>query len=123
MVKVKFERIKLYVNIGIIGYVDYGKIILIAVIIKVLFFKGKVQFMVYDQIDKVLEERERGIIINIVYVEYEIDVRYYVYVDCSGYVDYVKNMIIGAVQMDGVILVVFAVDGLMLQIREYILFV
>lgn len=123
MVKVKFERIKLYVNIGIIGYVDYGKIILIVVIIKVLFFKGKVQFMVYDQIDKVLEERERGIIINIVYVEYEIDVRYYVYVDCLGYVDYVKNMIIGVVQMDGVILVVFVVDGLMLQIREYILFV
>lgn len=121
MFKEKFECIKLYVNVGIIGYVDYGKIMLIVVIIIVLvkIYGGVV--CVFDQIDNVLEEKVCGIIINIFYVEYDILICYYVYVDCLGYVDYVKNMIIGVVQMDGVILVVVVIDGLMLQICEYIL--
>lgn len=96
MVKEKFNRIKLYVNIGIIGYVDYGKMILSAVILVVFFLKGFVEMKDYDNIDNVFEEKERGIIIVIFYIEYEIENRYYAYVDCLGYVDYVKNMIIGA---------------------------
>lgn len=113
MVCVKFEWMKDYVNIGIIGYVDYGKIILMVVIIMILVELGGVKVWKYEDIDVVFEEKVWGIIINIVYVEYEIDSCYYVYVDCFGYVDYVKNMIIGVVQMDGVILVVFVVDGFM----------
>lgn len=97
MVKEKFNRIKLYVNIGIIGYVDYGKMILSVVILVVFFLKGFVEMKDYDNIDNVFEEKERGIIIVIFYIEYEIENRYYVYVDCLGYVDYVKNMIIGVV--------------------------
>lgn len=123
MFKEKFERMKLYVNVGMIGYVDYGKMMLIVVLIKVMVQQYGGEVKGYDQIDNVLEERECGIIIVIVYVEYESDKCYYVYVDCLGYVDYVKNMIMGVVQMDGVILVVSVVDGLMLQICEYILFV
>lgn len=95
MVKEKFNRIKLYVNIGIIGYVDYGKMILSVVILVVFFLKGFVEMKDYDNIDNVFEEKERGIIIVIFYIEYEIENRYYAYVDCLGYVDYVKNMIIG----------------------------
>lgn len=97
MVKEKFNRIKLYVNIGIIGYVDYGKMILSVVILVVFFLKGFVEMKDYDNIDNVFEEKERGIIIVIFYIEYEIENRYYAYVDCLGYVDYVKNMIIGVV--------------------------
>ena len=97
MLCVKFECKKLYVNIGIIGYVDYGKIILIVVIIMILVVVGGLVGKKYDEIDLVLEEKVCGIIINIVYVEYEIEKCYYVYVDCLGYVDYVKNMIIGVV--------------------------
>lgn len=123
MVCEKFERNKFYVNIGIIGYVDYGKIIFIVVIINVFVKKGQVEVQNYVDIDGVFEECECGIIINIVYVEYEIEICYYVYVDCFGYVDYVKNMIIGVVQMDGVILVCVVIDGLMVQIKEYILLV
>ncbi len=121
MAKAKFERTKPHVNIGTIGHVDHGKTSLTAAITKVLAAKGKAQFMAYDAIDKAPEERERGITINTAHVEYETDKRHYAHVDCPGHADYVKNMITGAAQMDGAILVVSAADGPMPQTREHIL--
>lgn len=121
MAKAKFERTKPHVNIGTIGHVDHGKTTLTAAITKVLALKGRAQFMAYDQIDKAPEERERGITINTAHVEYETDARHYAHVDCPGHADYVKNMITGAAQMDGAILVVSAADGPMPQTREHIL--
>jgi elongation factor Tu len=121
MAKQKFVRTKPHVNIGTIGHVDHGKTSLTAAITKVLAEKGKAQFMAYDQIDKAPEERERGITINTAHVEYETDKRHYAHVDCPGHADYVKNMITGAAQMDGAILVVSAADGPMPQTREHIL--
>jgi len=118
--KAKFERNKPHVNIGTIGHVDHGKTTLTAAITKVLGFKGKAEYMAYDQIDKAPEERERGITINTAHVEYETDSRHYAHVDCPGHADYVKNMITGAAQMDGAILVVSAADGPMPQTREHI---
>ena len=120
MAKAKFERNKPHINIGTIGHVDHGKTTLTAAITKVLGFKGKAEFMAYDQIDKAPEERERGITINTAHVEYETDARHYAHVDCPGHADYVKNMITGAAQMDGAILVVSAADGPMPQTREHI---
>ena len=120
MAKAKFERNKPHVNIGTIGHVDHGKTTLTAAITKVLGFKGKAEYMAYDQIDKAPEERERGITINTAHVEYETDSRHYAHVDCPGHADYVKNMITGAAQMDGAILVVSAADGPMPQTREHI---
>jgi elongation factor Tu len=121
MAKQKFERTKPHVNIGTIGHVDHGKTSLTAAITKVLAEQGKAQFMAYDQIDKAPEERERGITINTAHVEYETEKRHYAHVDCPGHADYVKNMITGAAQMDGAILVVSAADGPMPQTREHIL--
>jgi elongation factor Tu len=121
MAKAKFERTKPHVNIGTIGHVDHGKTSLTAAITKVLASKGKAQFMAYDAIDKAPEERERGITINTAHVEYETDKRHYAHVDCPGHADYVKNMITGAAQRDGAILVVSAADGPMPQTREHIL--
>jgi elongation factor Tu len=121
MSKEKFERTKPHVNVGTIGHVDHGKTTLTAAITKVLAAKGKAQFMAYDQIDKAPEERERGITIATAHVEYETDKRHYAHVDCPGHADYVKNMITGAAQMDGAILVVSAADGPMPQTREHIL--
>ena len=121
MSKEKFERNKPHVNVGTIGHVDHGKTSLTAAITKVLAAKGKAQFMAYDQIDKAPEERERGITIATAHVEYESDKRHYAHVDCPGHADYVKNMITGAAQMDGAILVVSAADGPMPQTREHIL--
>jgi elongation factor Tu len=121
MAKAKFERNKPHVNIGTIGHVDHGKTSLTAAITKVLAEAGKAQFMAYDQIDKSPEERERGITISTAHVEYETDNRHYAHVDCPGHADYVKNMITGAAQMDGAILVVSAADGPMPQTREHIL--
>jgi len=121
MAKAKFERTKPHVNIGTIGHVDHGKTTLTAAITKVLALRGKAQFMAYDQIDKAPEEKERGITINTAHVEYETDNRHYAHVDCPGHADYVKNMITGAAQMDGAILVVSAADGPMPQTREHIL--
>ncbi len=121
MAKAKFERSKPHVNIGTIGHVDHGKTTLTAAITKVLSFKGHAQFEAYDMIDKAPEERERGITINTAHVEYETDKRHYAHVDCPGHADYVKNMITGAAQMDGAILVVSAADGPMPQTREHIL--
>jgi len=121
MAKQRFERTKPHVNIGTIGHVDHGKTTLTAAITKVLSEKGKAQFMAYDAIDKAPEERERGITINTAHVEYETDKRHYAHVDCPGHADYVKNMITGAAQMDGAILVVSAADGPMPQTREHIL--
>ena len=120
MAKAKFERTKPHVNIGTIGHVDHGKTTLTAAITKVLGFKGDAQFMAYDQIDKAPEEKERGITINTAHVEYQTDARHYAHVDCPGHADYVKNMITGAAQMDGAILVVSAADGPMPQTREHI---
>lgn len=111
----------MYVNVGTIGYVDYGKTTLTVVMMWVLSVKFGGEVKVFDDIDNVFEECERGITIVIVYVEYEMEVCHYVHVDCLGYVDYVKNMIMGVVQMDGAILVVSVVDGLMFQIWEHIL--
>jgi elongation factor Tu len=108
-------------NIGTIGHVDHGKTTLTAAITKVLEKQGKAKFMAYDQIDKAPEERERGVTINIAHVEYETDKRHYAHVDCPGHADYIKNMITGAAQMDGAILVVSAADGPMPQTREHIL--
>ncbi|HEX9060465.1 MAG TPA: elongation factor Tu [Clostridia bacterium] len=121
MAKAKFERNKPHINIGTIGHVDHGKTSLTAAITKVLGFQGKAQFMAYDMIDKAPEERERGITINTAHVEYETENRHYAHVDCPGHADYVKNMITGAAQMDGAILVVSAADGPMPQTREHIL--
>lgn len=121
MAKAKFERTKPHVNIGTIGHVDHGKTTLTAAITKVLAEKGQAQFQDYSMIDKAPEERERGITINTSHVEYETEGRHYAHVDCPGHADYVKNMITGAAQMDGAILVVSAADGPMPQTREHIL--
>ena len=121
MAKQKFERTKPHVNIGTIGHVDHGKTTLTAAITKVLSEKGMAQFEDYSMIDKAPEERERGITINTAHVEYETDTRHYAHVDCPGHADYVKNMITGAAQMDGAILVVAATDGVMAQTKEHIL--
>jgi elongation factor Tu len=121
MAKAKFERTKPHCNIGTIGHVDHGKTSLTAAITKVLAEKGMAQYSAYDQIDKAPEERERGITISTAHVEYETDKRHYAHVDCPGHADYVKNMITGAAQMDGAILVVSAADGPMPQTREHIL--
>jgi len=121
MAKAKFERSKPHVNIGTIGHVDHGKTTLTAAITTVLSQKGFAQATKYDQIDKAPEEKERGITINTSHVEYETDNRHYAHVDCPGHADYVKNMITGAAQMDGAILVVSAADGPMPQTREHIL--
>ena len=121
MAKEKFERTKPHINIGTIGHVDHGKTTLTAAITKTLGIQGKAEFMAYDMIDKAPEERERGITINTAHVEYETTNRHYAHVDCPGHADYVKNMITGAAQMDGAILVVSAADGPMPQTREHIL--
>ena len=121
MAKAKFERNKPHVNIGTIGHVDHGKTTLTAAITKVLAGKGQAEFKAFDQIDNAPEERERGITIATAHVEYETDARHYAHVDCPGHADYVKNMITGAAQMDGAILVVSAADGPMPQTREHIL--
>ncbi len=121
MAKAKFERTKPHVNIGTIGHVDHGKTTLTAAITKALSLKGQAKFEDYANIDKAPEERERGITINTSHVEYETDNRHYAHVDCPGHADYVKNMITGAAQMDGAILVVSAADGPMPQTREHIL--
>ncbi len=121
MAKAKFERTKPHVNIGTIGHVDHGKTSLTAAITKVLGFRGSANYVAYDMIDKAPEERERGITINTAHVEYETESRHYAHVDCPGHADYVKNMITGAAQMDGAILVVSAADGPMPQTREHIL--
>ena len=121
MAKEKFERNKPHVNIGTIGHVDHGKTSLTAAITKVLAMKGQAQYEAYDMIDKAPEEKERGITISTAHVEYETDKRHYAHVDCPGHADYVKNMITGAAQMDGAILVVSAADGPMPQTREHIL--
>ena len=121
MAKEKFDRSKPHVNIGTIGHVDHGKTTLTAAITKVLHDEGKADFVDYANIDKAPEERERGITINTAHVEYETEKRHYAHVDCPGHADYVKNMITGAAQMDGAILVVSAADGPMPQTREHIL--
>ncbi len=121
MAKAKFERNKPHVNIGTIGHVDHGKTTLTAAITKTLGLKGDAEYTAYDMIDKAPEERERGITINTAHVEYETDKRHYAHVDCPGHADYVKNMITGAAQMDGAILVVAATDGPMAQTKEHLL--
>ena len=121
MAKAKFERTKPHVNIGTIGHVDHGKTTLTAAITKVLGLKGQAEFKAYDAIDNAPEEKERGITINTSHVEYQTETRHYAHVDCPGHADYVKNMITGAAQMDGAILVVSAADGPMPQTREHIL--
>src|SRR3974390_1316409 len=121
MAKAKFERTKPHCNIGTIGHVDHGKTSLTAAITKVLAEQGKAQYTAYDQIDKAPEEKARGITISTAHVEYETNNRHYAHVDCPGHADYVKNMITGAAQMDGAILVVSAADGAMPQTREHIL--
>ena len=121
MAKAKFERTKPHCNIGTIGHVDHGKTTLTAAITKVLAESGKANYTAYDQIDKAPEEKARGITISTAHVEYETDKRHYAHVDCPGHADYVKNMITGAAQMDGAILVVSAADGPMPQTREHIL--
>ena len=121
MAKQKFERTKPHVNIGTIGHVDHGKTTLTAAITKYLAMKGQAQFEDYASIDKAPEEKERGITINTAHVEYETDARHYAHVDCPGHADYIKNMITGAAQMDGAILVIAATDGPMAQTKEYIL--
>jgi len=121
MAKAKFERTKPHCNIGTIGHVDHGKTTLTAAITKVLAESGGAEFTAYDQIDKAPEEKERGITIATAHVEYETEKRHYAHVDCPGHADYVKNMITGAAQMDGAVLVVNAADGPMPQTREHIL--
>ena len=121
MAKAHFERNKPHVNIGTIGHVDHGKTTLTAAITKYLSLKGQAQFEAYDMIDKAPEERERGITINTAHVEYETDARHYAHVDCPGHADYIKNMITGAAQMDGAILVIAGTDGPMAQTKEHIL--
>ena len=121
MAKAKFERTKPHVNIGTIGHVDHGKTTLTAAITKTLAMKGGAAFVDYANIDKAPEERERGITINTAHVEYETDTRHYAHVDCPGHTDYIKNMITGAAQMDGAILVIAATDGPMAQTKEHLL--
>src|SRR3990172_6551707 len=121
MAKEKFKRTKPHCNVGTIGHVDHGKTTLTAAITKIAAERGNAQFVAYDQIDKAPEEKARGITINTAHVEYETDKRHYAHVDCPGHADYVKNMITGAAQMDGAILVVSAADGPMPQTREHIL--
>jgi elongation factor Tu len=121
MAKAKFERTKPHLNVGTIGHVDHGKTTLTAAITKVLSFKNMANYVSYDNIDKAPEERERGITIATAHVEYQTDKRHYAHVDCPGHADYVKNMITGAAQMDGAIIVVSAADGPMPQTREHIL--
>ncbi len=121
MAKQKFERTKPHVNIGTIGHVDHGKTTLTAAITKYLAFQGKADYTDYSSIDKAPEERERGITINTAHVEYETEKRHYAHVDCPGHADYIKNMITGAAQMDGAILVIAATDGPMAQTKEHIL--
>ncbi len=121
MAKAKFERNKPHVNIGTIGHVDHGKTTLTAAITKTLAMKGGAAFIDYANIDKAPEERERGITINTAHVEYETDVRHYAHVDCPGHADYIKNMITGAAQMDGAILVIASTDGPMAQTKEHLL--
>ena len=121
MAKEKFDRSKPHVNVGTIGHIDHGKTTLTAAITKVLSLKKQAEFRAYDQIDNAPEERERGITINIAHVEYTTDKRHYAHVDCPGHRDYIKNMITGAAQMDGAILVVAAPDGPMPQTREHVL--
>src|SRR5262250_3435049 len=121
MAKAKFERNKPHCNVGTIGHVDHGKTTLTAAITKVLAESGGATFMAYDQIDKAPEEKARGITINTAHVEYETKNRHYAHVDCPGHADYIKNMITGAAQMDGAILVVAANDGPMPQTREHVL--
>src|SRR5512147_2745374 len=122
MAKAKFERTKEHMNVGTIGHIDHGKTTLTAAITKALGLRNpKVSFTPFDQIDKAPEEKERGITISIAHVEYETDKRHYAHVDCPGHADYIKNMITGAAQMDGAILVVGADDGPMAQTREHIL--
>src|SRR3978361_1027584 len=121
MAKAKFERTKPHLNLGTIGHVDHGKTSLTAAITKVLAETGGATFTSYDNIDKAPEERERGITISTAHVEYETEARHYAHVDCPGHADYVKNMITGAAQMDGAILVVAATDGPMPQTREHVL--
>ena len=121
MAKQKFERTKPHVNIGTIGHIDHGKTTLTAAITKVLAMKGQAQYTDYSSIDKAPEERERGITINTAHVEYETDARHYAHVDCPGHADYIKNMITGAAQMDGAIMVIAASDGPMAQTKEHLL--
>ena len=121
MAKAHFERTKPHVNIGTIGHVDHGKTTLTAAITKYLSLKGQASFEDYSNIDKAPEERERGITINTAHVEYETDARHYAHVDCPGHADYVKNMITGAAQMDGAILVIASTDGPMAQTKEHLL--
>jgi elongation factor Tu len=121
MAKLKFERVKEHINVGTIGHVDHGKTTLTAAITKVLAKKGLADYVSFDEIDKAPEERERGITIATAHVEYQTEKRHYAHVDCPGHADYVKNMITGAAQMDGAILVVSAADGPMPQTREHIL--
>jgi len=121
MSKEKYERTKPHVNVGTIGHVDHGKTTLTAAITKVLAEKGGAEFTAFDQIDKAPEEKARGITIATSHVEYETEKRHYAHVDCPGHADYVKNMITGAAQMDGAILVVSAADGPMPQTREHVL--
>ena len=121
MAKAKFERKKPHLNVGTIGHVDHGKTTLTAAITMLLHKRGLADYIPYDQIDKAPEEKERGITISISHVEYQTEKRHYAHVDCPGHADYVKNMITGAAQMDGAILVVSAADGPMPQTREHIL--
>jgi elongation factor Tu len=121
MAKEKFERKKAHVNVGTIGHIDHGKTTLTAAITKMAGLRGKANFIPFDQIDKAPEEKERGITIATAHVEYETENRHYAHVDCPGHADYIKNMITGAAQMDGAILVVGADDGPMPQTREHIL--
>src|SRR5437016_3784662 len=121
MAKKKFERTKPHINVGTIGHIDHGKTSLTAAITKVLALKGEAEYRAFDSIDNAPEERERGITIAIAHVEYETQQRHYAHVDCPGHADYIKNMITGAAQMDGAILVVSAPDGPMPQTREHIL--
>jgi elongation factor Tu len=121
MAKKKFERTKPHINIGTIGHVDHGKTTLTSAVTKLLAMKGQAEHMAYDQIDKAPEEKERGLTIAIAHVEYETEKRHYAHIDCPGHADYIKNMITGAAQMDGTVLVVSAADGPMPQTREHIL--
>ncbi len=121
MAKQKFERKKPHVNVGTIGHIDHGKTTLTSAITKVLSTKGLAVWVPFDQIDKAPEERARGITIQLAHVEYESEKRHYAHIDCPGHADYIKNMITGAAQMDGAILVVAATDGPMPQTREHVL--